>query len=43
VGAQGSEQTNLLVERTADHPHPCSRREPARLRQLDQTVAFAGI
>src|SRR5215831_15443621 len=41
VWTQNGEQSNLLAQRAGDHPHPRTRREAARLRQLDQSVTFA--
>jgi len=32
----------MSLQRALQNVHPHTRREPARLRQLDQTVAFAG-
>ena len=40
VRTQNREHPDLLAQRTADHPHPRTRREPARLRQFNKTVAF---
>jgi hypothetical protein len=41
MGPQGAKQTNLIAQRTADHLHPHTGREPARSRQFDQPVAFS--
>src|SRR5262249_15543081 len=36
-----SAHSDLLTQRTTDHPHTHAWPEPARLRQLNQAVAFA--
>src|SRR5262249_13392328 len=41
MGTQGAKQTNLIAQRTADHLHPHTGREPARSRQFDQPAAFS--
>jgi hypothetical protein len=38
---QNREQTNLLAQRAAEHPHSRTGREAARPRQLDQPVALS--
>src|SRR5262249_39686987 len=41
VRTQGAEQTNLIAEQTADHPHARTSYEPARLGQLNKPTTFS--